>query len=261
MKKNPEETKRQKKGSSKKNAAPLVPFLTPFAVPPLPYAPNALFLSENTVRFHYTKHTLNYTIKLNNLVEATGFAYKTLEDIIKTSADAIFNNAAQVWNHAFYFRGLSPTIQTDTGPLGAAIADIWGSVEAFQSLFLEFASGLFGSGWCWLVLHNNRLTIVNTSNADNPMCHGYYPIWACDVWEHAYYLDFKNNRGDYIKQCMKHINWEFANDNFKGVPFDPYPIHLMPVPPPPEPVEPPASDKPKQVAPMASSSDVVIDED
>jgi len=180
-------------------------------LPKLPYEMNALepHISAKTVEFHYTKHHNGYVTKLNGLIEGTDFAKKSLEDIIKTSDGGIFNNAAQVWNHTFYWEGFSANPQTKpSGKLAEMINQTFGSFEKFVDEFNTKAATLFGSGWAWLVLDNGKLKITGTSNAGSPLTEGHKPILTCDVWEHAYYLDYQNLRPKYIENFWELVDWK-----------------------------------------------------
>lgn len=191
-------------------------------VPALPYAENALepHISAKTLSFHYGKHHQGYANKLKELVQGTPFASMSLEAIIQATADkaehkAIFNNAAQVWNHSFYWRSMRPGGggEPDVALTQRLIKD-FGSPQAFVEQFRAAAVGVFGSGWAWLVEEGGVLKIVQTSNADTPIAHGQKPLFTIDVWEHAYYLDYQNRRADYVQAFMTHlINWSFAAKN------------------------------------------------
>ncbi len=188
-----------------------------FELPPLPYAPDALAptISERTIGFHYGKHHQTYVTNLNGLIEGTDLASKTLEQIILTSDGAVFNNAAQVWNHTFYWHSMTPGGGGDpTGELAAAIENSFGSVDEFKQQFATAAKTLFGSGWVWLVADGDRLAIASTSNADLPMRHGQTALLTIDVWEHAYYLDHQNARPAYVDGWLERlVNWDFAASN------------------------------------------------
>lgn len=184
----------------------------------LPYDMEALapHISRETLEFHYGKHHQAYATNLNNLIKGTEFENFSLEDIIRKSSGVIFNNAAQIWNHTFYWKSLSPTGGgKPSGALAAAIERKWGSVEAFQEAFTKSAIGNFGSGWTWLVRKpDGAVDIVNTSNAATPLTGADQPLLTCDVWEHAYYVDYRNRRPDYVAAFWKLVNWEFAAQNF-----------------------------------------------
>ncbi|MDO9066652.1 MAG: superoxide dismutase [Candidatus Omnitrophota bacterium] len=186
----------------------------------LPYAEDVLspHISAKTLDFHYGKHHRAYVEKLNGLIEGTELAKETLGNIIKktakdTSKSAIFNNAAQVWNHAFYWQSMKPG--GGGPPVGAIekkIKAAFGSFEKFAEEFKNAGLTQFGSGWAWLVIKEGKLEIMRTANADTPFAHGLTPLLTVDVWEHAYYLDYQNRRGDYLDTFIKHlINWDFVN--------------------------------------------------
>ena len=184
----------------------------------LPYDMDALapHISRETLEFHYGKHHQAYATNLNNLIKGTEFENFSLEDIIRKSSGVIFNNAAQIWNHSFYWKSLSPTGGgKPAGALAAAIERKWGSFAAFQEAFTKSAIGNFGSGWTWLVRKpDGAVDIVNTSNAATPLTGADQPLLTCDVWEHAYYVDYRNRRPDYVAAFWKLVNWEFAAQNF-----------------------------------------------
>ncbi|MBY0273037.1 MAG: superoxide dismutase [Alphaproteobacteria bacterium] len=197
-----------------------------FELPPLPYDLNALepHISANTLSFHYGKHHQAYVTNLNGLIEGTELANKSLEDIIRITAGdkdkvGIFNNAAQVWNHTFYWHSMAPQGGgKPTGKLAEKINEDFGSYEEFTKLFKQAGVTQFGSGWAWLVLNKDgQLEIMKTANADLPMVYGKKALFTCDVWEHAYYLDYQNRRPDYVDTFLNHlINWDFAEKNFKN---------------------------------------------
>lgn len=197
-----------------------------FELPPLPYDLNALepHISANTLSFHYGKHHQAYVTNLNGLIEGTELANKPLEDIIRITAGdkdkvGIFNNAAQVWNHTFYWHSMAPQGGgKPTGKLAEKINEDFGSYEEFTKLFKQAGVTQFGSGWAWLVLNKDgQLEIMKTANADLPMVYGKKALFTCDVWEHAYYLDYQNRRPDYVDTFLNHlINWDFAEKNFKN---------------------------------------------
>lgn len=189
-------------------------------LPPLPYQTNALspLLSQEAVDFHYHKHHQAYVTNLNKLIVGTPFAEQTLENIVRYSAGPIFNNAGQVWNHNFYWLCLSPNGgKRPTGYLLTAIEQKFGSFEQFQQLFSQAATGLFGSGWAWLVQNNlGELSIVGSSNAGTPLQDpNLKPLLACDVWEHAYYIDYRNARNRYIEVFWDLVNWDFVALNLQ----------------------------------------------
>ena len=193
-----------------------------FELPPLPYEKNALepFISANTLTFHYEKHHATYVKNLNDLIKGTPLENETLEDIIlqtakDSSKQAVYNNAAQVWNHTFYWHSLkSPHNDKINDPtlLGLIQRD-FGSVENLKNVLKSTAMGQFGSGWCWLVLDHDMLKVVRTPNAENPLGTS-KPLLCIDVWEHAYYLDYQNKRADYLDKVVEHLlNWDFAVKN------------------------------------------------
>ncbi len=186
-------------------------------LPSLPYAKDSLapHLSVETLEFHYGKHHAGYVTKLNDMIKGTAFAEKSLEEIVKTSDAGIFNNAAQIWNHTFYWNSLSPKGGgTPTGPIADAINKQFGSFDAFKEKFNTSATTLFGSGWTWLVKNaDGTLSIEQTSNAACPITKGQKPILTCDVWEHAYYIDYRNARPNYLTAFWNLVNWDFANKN------------------------------------------------
>lgn len=192
--------------------------MTQHKLPELPYGENALepHISAETIQYHYGKHHATYVDKLNDLIKNTEFESDSLEDIIRKSSGGVFNNAAQVWNHSFYWNCLNPDADGKPGSkLAAAIDNGFGSFTAFKEKFSESAVGNFGSGWTWLVKSTDgNLEIVNTSNAGNPMTDGKYPLLTCDVWEHAYYIDYRNARPKYIEAFWHLVNWDFVAQNF-----------------------------------------------
>ncbi len=187
-----------------------------FTMPVLNYPRSALtpFLSENTLNFHYGKHLQAYVDTTNKLTAGTAYEGKSLTDIILSAAGPLFNNAAQAYNHEFYFNGISPVPVAVPEQLLSLINRDFGSLDDFKAQFIAAATGNFGSGWTWLVQDNaGNLKIVNTSNAGNPLTDGLTPILTVDVWEHAYYLDYQNRRADYLKAFVEHVNWDFAAAN------------------------------------------------
>jgi superoxide dismutase, Fe-Mn family len=189
-----------------------------FELPPLPYAKDALapHLSAETLEFHYGKHHQAYVTNLNNLIPGTEFESMSLEEIVKKSSGGIFNNAAQIWNHTFYWNSLSPKGGGQpTGALADAINAKFGSFSTFQEEFVKCAVTTFGSGWAWLVKNaDGSLALVSTSNAGCPLTSGQTPLLTCDVWEHAYYIDYRNARPKYLEAFWALVNWEFATANF-----------------------------------------------
>lgn len=188
-----------------------------FELPALPYALDALapHISKETLEYHYGKHHQAYVNNLNKLVPGTKFDGKSLEEIILSSDGGIFNNAAQVWNHTFYWHSLTPDNQGEpSGALADAINAAFGSFEKFKEKFTVTAMTTFGSGWAWLVKkEDGHLDVVSTSNAGNPMTDNLTPLMTCDVWEHAYYIDTRNDRGAYLKNFWELVNWDFVADN------------------------------------------------
>ena len=192
-----------------------------FELPPLPYEENALepHISQETIQYHYRKHHNTYVVKLNGLVEGTEFEGKSLEEVVKTSTGGVFNNAAQIWNHTFYWNCLAPNAGGEpTGAIADAINASFGSFEDFKTQFTNSAVNNFGSSWTWLVKKaDGSLAIVNTSNAETPLTdESVTVLLTVDLWEHAYYIDYRNVRPDYMANFWKLINWEFVNQNFAG---------------------------------------------
>jgi Fe-Mn family superoxide dismutase len=189
-------------------------------LPPLPYAMDALqpHISKETLEFHYGKHHQAYVTNLNNLIKGTEFENASLEDIVKKASGGIFNNAAQVWNHSFYWNCLSPKGGgAPSGALGAAIDKKWGSFDAFKEAFSKSAVGNFGSGWTWLVKKaDGSVDIANTGNAGTPLTGADAPLMTCDVWEHAYYIDYRNARPKYVESFWNLVNWDFVSKNLAG---------------------------------------------
>lgn len=186
-------------------------------LPQLPYAIDALapHISKETLEFHHGKHHQTYVTNLNNLIPGTEFESLTLEEIVKKSSGPIFNNAAQIWNHTFYWQSLAPKAGgAPTGAIAEAITKNFGSFEKFKEEFSKVAIGTFGSGWAWLVkTGDGALKIVSTSNAATPLTDSVKPLLTCDVWEHAYYIDYRNARAKYVESFWNLVNWEFANAN------------------------------------------------
>ena len=188
-------------------------------LPELPYALDALepHLSKETLEYHYGKHHQTYITNLNNLIKGTEFENAPLEEIVKKSSGGLFNNAAQTWNHTFYWLGFTPKGQgKPAGALAAAIDAKWGSFEKFQEAFNTVAAGTFGSGWAWLVKNaDGSLDLVSTSNAATPLTTDATPLLTCDVWEHAYYIDYRNARPKFVETFLTSLaNWDFAASNF-----------------------------------------------
>jgi len=189
-----------------------------FELPALPYAKNALepHISSETLDYHYGKHHNTYVVKLNGLIPGTEFEGKELEDIVKTSSGGIFNNAAQIWNHTFYWHCLSPNGGGEpTGTVAEAINTAFGSFEEFKAQFTDSAINNFGSGWTWLIKKSDgSVAITNSSNAASPITEeGVTPLLTVDVWEHAYYIDFRNVRPEYMNAFWSLVNWDFVAEN------------------------------------------------
>lgn len=188
-----------------------------FELPALPYAQNALepHISAETLEYHYGKHHNTYVVNLNNLIKDTEFAGKSLEEIVKTSSGGIFNNAAQVWNHTFYWHCLSPNGGGEpTGKVADAINQSFGSFAEFKAQFTDAAVKNFGAGWTWLVKKSDgTLAIVSTSNAATPLTTADKPLLTVDVWEHAYYIDYRNARPKYLENFWALVNWSFVEKN------------------------------------------------
>ena len=187
-------------------------------LPALPYAIDALapHISKETLEFHHGKHHQAYVTNLNGLIKGTEFESMSLEDIVRKSSGGVFNNAAQIWNHTFYWNSLSPKGGgAPSGALAAAINAKWGSFDAFKEAFNKSAVGNFGSSWTWLVKKaDGSLDIVNTSNAATPITGADKPLITCDLWEHAYYIDYRNSRPNYLGGYWNLVNWDFAARNF-----------------------------------------------
>jgi len=191
----------------------------PFTLPELPYSKDALspHISTETLEYHYGKHHQGYVNKLNAAIKDTPDSSKSLEEIIKTTSGGLFNNAAQVWNHTFYWNSLNPDGGREpTGELSKAIEKDFGSFTDFKEKFSKAAAGQFGSGWAWLVKKaDGSLDIITTSNADCPLTQeGLTALLTCDVWEHAYYIDYRNARPKYIEAFWNLVNWDFAEENY-----------------------------------------------
>ena len=194
----------------------------PHVLPPLPYPDNALapVISAQTIGFHYGKHHQAYLTNLNKMVEGTAMAEMSLEQVVRSTAGVadkagLFNNAAQVWNHTFYWNGLRPNGGGAPGKeLALRIEKDFGSLDALRKELFTAASTQFGSGWAWLVEEGGKMKVVKTGNAETPLTRGMKPLFTIDVWEHAYYLDYQNRRADYINALLdKLINWEFVSKN------------------------------------------------
>ncbi|MEM1410731.1 MAG: Fe-Mn family superoxide dismutase [Pseudomonadota bacterium] len=189
-----------------------------YELPALPYAKDALepVISAETIDYHYGKHHQAYVTNLNNLVPGTEHEGKSLEELLHSTSGGLFNNAAQVWNHTFYWNGLSPDGGGEpSGALGDAITETFGSFDAFKQQFIRAGIGNFGSGWTWLVKNaEGGLEIVNTDDAESPLTLGLTPLLTIDVWEHAYYIDYRNARPKYLDEVWKIVNWDFAAANY-----------------------------------------------
>ena len=189
----------------------------PIQLPELPYAMDALepYLSKETLDFHYGRHHKTYVDNLNKLLSGTTLENKSLEEIVLNATDSIFNNAAQIYNHTFYWNCLSPSGVGRPGrELLKAVNESFGNLEAFKEKFFLSSMSLFGSGWTWLVKDNiGKLSIINTINANTPIKEGKIPLLTCDVWEHAYYIDYRNMRIKYIEAFWSIVNWEFVQNN------------------------------------------------
>ena len=190
-----------------------------FTLPILPYEHGALepVISQSTIDYHYGKHLQTYIDNLNKLIEGTPLEQADLETIVKTADGAIFNNAAQTWNHTFYFNTFSPAAkQSPESKLLQAIEKTWGSFENFKKEFVTQGTAIFGSGWVWLAqTPENQLVILKEGNAGNPLTHGYIPLLGIDVWEHSYYLDYQNPRADDLQALWKIIDWKIVETRFQ----------------------------------------------
>lgn len=196
-----------------------------FELPPLPYADDALepHISADTIKYHYYVHTKKYFSTASELAEGTVFEGKSLEHVISRQASikmetALFNNVSQAWNHAFYWKCMTPAEKSGkpSEELGTLIDDQFGSFREFSATFVDAATKFFGSGWCWLVFKNNRLYVKTTPNANSPLTeHNTHPLLVCDVWEHAYYPQHPADRASYVKSFMEVINWDFVSSNFR----------------------------------------------
>ncbi len=191
-----------------------------FSLPELPYAKNALepHISAETLEYHYGKHHQTYVDKLNGLIDGTELAGKSLEEVVRASSGGVFNNAAQVWNHSFYWHCLSPNGGGEpSGRLAELISRDFGSFAEFKKQFTDTAINTFGSGWAWLVQNpDGKLALVSTSNAQTPLTSEAKPLLTCDVWEHAYYVDYRNARPKYVEAFWNLVNWSFVESQLKG---------------------------------------------
>lgn len=192
----------------------------PFTLPDLPYSKDALdpYISIETLEYHHDKHHRTYVDKLNKLIDGTHFEKKSLEEIIRESQGGIFNNAAQSWNHTFYWQCMSPNGgKYPSDKLASAIKEYFGSIEEFKELFISMANNHFASGWTWLVKNKaGKLEVLSTANAGNPIIDDKKPLLTCDVWEHAYYIDTRNDRSKYVNNFWQVINWNFVEENFES---------------------------------------------
>jgi Fe-Mn family superoxide dismutase len=190
-----------------------------FELPALPYKKDALepHMGRETLEYHYDKHHRGYLKKLTGLLDGKPEAEKSLEDIIRTSDGAVFNNAAQVWNHTFFWNSMEPKGGGQpSGDLASRITNSFGSYEKFREEFTSTGTGRFGSGYVWLVLDGGRIRCTSTLNAENPLVQRTTPLLTCDVWEHAYYLDHRNERGKYLDIFLRHlVNWDFVSEQLK----------------------------------------------
>ena len=190
-----------------------------FDLPSLPYAEDALapVISAETLKLHHGKHHKKYIDTMNELLAKTQIRGSTLEDVVRSSEGKLFNNAAQAWNHAFYWQSLAPKGGQPSVTMRRRLERDFGSYESFVEKFAAAADGQFGSGWAWLVEKNGRLEVLATANADTPMAHGVRCLLALDVWEHAYYVDYRNQREKYVEAVIeKRLNWEFAEKNLNA---------------------------------------------
>lgn len=187
----------------------------PFSLPPLPYAEDALepVISAETLRLHHDKHHKKYVDTANELLAKDPIQAASLEEVVRASRGKLFNNAAQAWNHDFYWQSLSPKRQRPSGALRARLEKDFGNYDRFAEAFAAAALGQFGSGWAWLVDKDGRLQVMATSNAETPMAQGIKCLLTVDVWEHAYYVDYRNERERYVSAVMDRLNWEFAQSN------------------------------------------------
>ncbi len=190
-----------------------------FELPQLPYAMDALapYISKETLEFHHDKHHAAYVNRLNELIKGTNHERQSLEEIIRTSEGALFNQAGQHFNHSFYWKCMAPKAGGEAkGPVADAIGKAFGDFGAFKKQFSDIAAGHFGSGWAWLIRDKDgSLKVVATHDAGTPVAQGQTPLLTCDVWEHAYYIDYRNARAKYVEAFWNLINWEFVNQNLK----------------------------------------------
>jgi Fe-Mn family superoxide dismutase len=187
-------------------------------LPELPYPLDALepYISKETLEYHYGKHHSSYIKKLNQKIKGTRYEELPLEQLVSVADGEIFNNAAQAWNHAFYWRCMKPGGAQLKGELAEAIKQSFTSIDSFESDFATAATGHFGSGWCWLVVdEKDKLAITTTHDADTPVRHNQIPLLTCDVWEHAYYIDYRNDRPEYLNNFWHVVNWDFVSEQFQ----------------------------------------------
>lgn len=187
-------------------------------LPTLPYEYDALepHISRETLEYHHDKHHAAYVSKLNDAIAGTEFEQKSLVEIVRNASGKVLNNAAQAWNHEFYWHCLSPDSGNLEGELLDAVQRQFGSLEKFEEEFTSAAVNHFGSGWAWLVLdEDQKLAIITTHDADTPIRHGQVPLLTCDVWEHAYYIDYRNKRPDYLKGFWNVVNWRFVSEQYE----------------------------------------------
>jgi Fe-Mn family superoxide dismutase len=186
-----------------------------FSLPPLPYPEDALapVLSAETLRLHHGKHHKKYVDTANQLLEKEGMSASSAEDVVRKAKGKLFNNAAQAWNHEFYWHSLTPKRHPPSAALRHRLEKDFGSYERFRDAFAAAANGQFGSGWAWLVEKDAKLQVIATANADTPMAHGVKCLLTLDVWEHAYYVDYRNERERYVSAILERLNWEFAEKN------------------------------------------------
>jgi Fe-Mn family superoxide dismutase len=187
-------------------------------LPDLPYAKDALapHISAETIEYHYGKHHQAYVNKLNSLIQGTSYENSSLEEIIRKASGGIFNNAAQIFNHTFFWNCLTPRSSgKPAGRLADALNDTFGSFDTFKGIFTDAAGSLFGSGWCWLIRKDDgSLDIAPLSNAGTPVSDNIRPLLTCDVWEHAYYIDYRNSRPNYLNAFWNLVNWDFVAEQF-----------------------------------------------
>ena len=186
-----------------------------FSLPPLPYAEDALapVISAETLKLHHGKHHKKYVDTMNQLLEKEQLQASSLEEVVRQAKGKLFNNAAQAWNHDFYWHSLSPKRRRPAGPLLHRLEKDFGSYDGFAGKFAAAANGQFGSGWAWLVEKDGKLDVLATGNADTPMAQGIRCLLTVDVWEHAYYVDYRNERERYVSAILDRLNWEFAEKN------------------------------------------------